>query len=560
VRARARARARARRFRARPAARARRRLPAVRARATIAPLCSGVRADLAARLPLWPSDWTVLDARVPSATLFVFFAQAVPALTFSAYLSERTGNALGAVETLLGMGLCGLLFAAAAGQPLVLVGTTGPVCVFLATLFDAARALGLPFRGALFWTSAWAALMHAALAAAGAPRALVARLTGFSRDAFGALVGALYVAEGAGALARLAAAAPAAGGARALTVGLGLGVWAAAALATGARAWPCAARLPRAAVAALADYGMPAVVVIFALLPLAAAPAAREGLALLAVPAERAGADARGAGAALPGWAVAAAAAPAAVLTALLFFDHQVSAALAQEARFRLRKPPAYDWDFLLLGGALLLTGALALPPVYGLLPQAPLHVRALARVEPRAGAPGGERWAGVCETRASALGQAALLLALLAPPLRALLAGVPTAVLYGVLIFLGLEGLRGNGAVARAAGVAAGACGRGGGAPLAAAQRALCAAQLASVGALFALTQTPAAMAFPVGVVALVPLRLALLPRLVDAAALEAADPRAGAEEGALEGAAPEAPEAAEAPKEGEGGADGAS
>ena len=86
----------------------------------------------------------------------------------------------------------------------------------------------------------------------------------------------------------------------------------------------------------------------------------------------------------MPPWAAAAMAGPGAVLTALLFFDHQISAMLSQEPRFRLRRmAPAYDGDFLLLGAALLLTAALGLPPVYGLLPQAPLHVRALADVTP---------------------------------------------------------------------------------------------------------------------------------------------------------------------------------
>ena len=67
--------------------------------------CAGVRADLRARAPLYLSDWTdALDTRVLSATVYIFFSQAVPAATFSAFLSARTNNELGVVETLLGMG------------------------------------------------------------------------------------------------------------------------------------------------------------------------------------------------------------------------------------------------------------------------------------------------------------------------------------------------------------------------------------------------------------------------------------------------------------------------
>ena len=50
-----------------------------------------------------------------------------------------------------------------------------------------------------------------------------------------------------------------------------------------------------------------------------------------------------------PGW-IAAAAVPALLITILFFFDHNVSAQLAQQPEFNLRKPSAYHWDFMLLG------------------------------------------------------------------------------------------------------------------------------------------------------------------------------------------------------------------
>lgn len=495
--------------------------------------CAGVRADLRARLPLYVSDWTAaVDSRALSATVFMFFSQAVPAVTFSAYLSSRTAGELGVAETLLGMGACGVLFAVIAGQPLVLVGTTGPVCVFLATLHDVSVALGMPFRGALFWTSLWAAGLHAALAAVGAPRAFVARVTAFSGDTFGALIGLIYLVEGASALAHVVTESPSAG-ARALTLGLGLGVWLAAAVLTRARSWPCAARLPRALVACLADYGMPTAVVGAAVAQFAATNEVREGLAFLPVPATFApgSVDAYSI-ARMPAWAVAGAFLPALVLTLLLYFDHNISALLTQAPRLRLRKPAAYDWDCLVLGISLVITGTLGLPPVYGLIPQAPLHARALAREGPDG------KCESVCENRGSALSQSLLLLALLAPAVLKALSGVPTAVLFSILIYLGFEGLRGNAVVARALGLLRAYCASVAGrvrenAPplLAPAERVLGATQLLCVAAIYGVTLTPAGMLFPALICALIPLRLAVFPPLFARAcgdgALELADPR---------------------------------
>ena len=65
---------------------------------------------------------------------------------------------------------------------------------------------------------------------------------------------------------------------------------------------------------------------------------------------------------------------PAIVLTILFFFDHNVSSLLCQAPEFKLKKGSAYHWDFFVVGLLLLLTGLLGLPPVNGLIPQAPLH------------------------------------------------------------------------------------------------------------------------------------------------------------------------------------------
>ena len=62
--------------------------------------------------------------------IFVFFATLAPTITFGGLLSKKTDNWLGVLETLLATSMCGMLFSLFAGQPLIIVGTTGPILVF----------------------------------------------------------------------------------------------------------------------------------------------------------------------------------------------------------------------------------------------------------------------------------------------------------------------------------------------------------------------------------------------------------------------------------------------
>ena len=72
----------------------------------------------------------------------------------------------------------------------------------------------------------------------------------------------------------------------------------------------------------------------------------------------------------VPGTYIAAALIPALLIAVLFYFDHTVSAQMAQLDEFGLRRPPAYHLDLFLLGGMTLLCGLIGLPPVNGVLPQ----------------------------------------------------------------------------------------------------------------------------------------------------------------------------------------------
>lgn len=69
---------------------------------------------------------------------------------------------------------------------------------------------------------------------------------------------------------------------------------------------------------------------------------------------------------------------PALVLTALYFFDHNVAALLTHRSEFKLKKQLCYDWDLMVLGFMIIICGVLGLPPCNGLIPNSPMHSKAL--------------------------------------------------------------------------------------------------------------------------------------------------------------------------------------
>ena len=134
---------------------------------------------------------------------------------------------------------------------------------------------------------------------------------------------------------------------------------------------------------------------------------------------------------------------PAVCLTALFYFDHNISAMLAHAAHYPLRKPTAYHWDNLVLGGTTLLCALFGVPPGNGLIPQAPWHTRALATaVADEVGGVRLERFTHVEEQRYSALAQALLMFVALC--CFGALQTIPLSVLNGIYFFMGASGMYG--------------------------------------------------------------------------------------------------------------------
>lgn len=213
---------------------------------------------------------------------------------------------------------------------------------------------------------------------------------------------------------------------------------------------------------------------------------------------------------------------PGAIITILFYFDHEISSIICTAERYGVRKPGGFAWDIVLLGSTTIVCGILGIPPANGLLPQAPLHSESLLHhANEEAGEAQGlfidHRSAGIYEQRYSPLIQASLILVFTAPPFQKLLGFTQTSVLAGLFLLMGYQSLSVNAVLHRVAymftpktelpKIPLNATWSG--------IHSYTITQIILTGFVFGMTLTVAAPAFPLVIVALVPIRLVLINRL---------------------------------------------
>ena len=204
-----------------------------------------------------------------------------------------------------------------------------------------------------------------------------------------------------------------------------------------------------------------------------------------------------------------------------------VSSLIAQGTEFPLRKPAGFHWDLFLLGLTTGVAGLLGIPFPNGLIPQAPFHTSSLCVTrqvadESEAGGTKGHTKHiidHVVEQRVSNLAQGLLTLGTMTGPLLIVLHLIPQGVLAGLFFVMGIQALEGNGITLKLSYLCRDKTLSSGSDPLSriARKRAIyyfVALELIGFGATFAITQTIAAIGFPIIILLLVPVRTFLLPK----------------------------------------------
>ncbi len=158
-------------------------------------LFGGLFDDVRRRARWDASDWREgFHPNVVAAVLFLFFACVAPAVAFGGLMASLTGGAMGAIEMLVSTAACGVAYALFSGQPLTILGGTGPLLVFTALLYQLCARFGLPFLPTYACVDLWTAFFLLVLVATDAS-ALIRHFTRFTDETFAALISLVFVAQ-----------------------------------------------------------------------------------------------------------------------------------------------------------------------------------------------------------------------------------------------------------------------------------------------------------------------------------------------------------------------------
>ncbi|ORY03560.1 HCO3 transporter family-domain-containing protein [Clohesyomyces aquaticus] len=485
-------------------------------------LFRGMINDLRRRAPFYWSDWTdAWDYRVVPATVYMYFANILPALAFSLDMFAKTDQSFGVNEVLLASVLAAVVFSIFAAQPLVIVGVTGPITVFNYTVYDIITPRGTNYFAFMCWIGLWSLVMHWILAITNACNGLK-YVTRFSCDIFGFYVAFIYLQKGIQVLTRQWEVNDASAY---LSIAIALLVLMAA--------YICgvighSSLFQRHIRKFIEDYGTPLTVIFFTGF---AHIGKMKNIELLTLPTSRAFFPTTDRGWFIHFWDISVGdiflAIPFAVLLTILFwFDHNVSSLIAQGTEFPLRKPAGFHWDIFLLGLTTGIAGLLGIPFPNGLIPQAPFHTtslcvtRTISNSDDETNKGNTRRVVDhVVEQRVSNLAQGLLTLGTMTGPLLIVIHLIPQAVLAGLFFVMGVQALEGNGITLKMIFLAKDRHLTPRSDPLMRIDRriaiwAFIALELVGFGATFAITQTIAAIGFPVFILLYIPLRTFVLPK----------------------------------------------
>ncbi len=410
-------------------------------------LGGGLMADIRRRLPHYVSDFTDgLHSKCVSSTIFLFFACMAPEIIFGGLMSALTDGAIGAVEMIVASAICGMIYALLGGQPLIILGGTGPMLIFTGILYSYCQEHQLEFLTTYAWVGIWAAVTLVILAITDAS-CLMRFFTRFTDELFAALISLIFIYEAINSLIDIYHRVPHAESlgydVANLSLLLALGTFYIAISLSRFR--QSNFLLPQVR-EFLADFGPTIAIASMA----AIAHFAKEATQLEPLPAPNEFGTTSGRPWLVPwqdvsGWLIAATIAPGILCGLLVYLDQNITARLVNSPDNRLEKGSAYHLDLAVIGIMLGFCSLFGLPWIAAATVRSLNHVRSLATTEEKVDKSGSTHThiLHVRETRIT--GFTIHLFMGLSLLLLPLLQYIPLAVLYGLFLYMGVVSIKGN-------------------------------------------------------------------------------------------------------------------
>ena len=394
----------------------------------------GFVADLKRRVPCYASDFKDgLIGKSVASIMFMFFAVLAPTTAFGGLLSVLTEGSIGVVETMIATTVMGVSYHLFSGQPLNIIGSTGPIIIFLGILYDLCKRMGVEYLPTLSWVGFWTALFLILLTAIDAS-SWVRFFTRFTDDTFAALIAVIFVYQAVSNVVAVFTDHKVSHDTALFTLVLALGTfW----VATNLSRFRRSVFLRRQAREFLADFG-PAIAI--AIMTGVAIAMRQVDVETLSVPDTVATSSGRGwlvNPLDAPTWVWFASAIPAVLATILVFLDHNITSRLVNSPDHKLAKGGGYHLDLVVVGLQIAVCSLFGLPWLVAATVRSLSHVRSLANVDRS------DRIISVVETRVTGLVVHLLIgCSLLFLPLLAM---IPMPVLFGLFLYMGIGSMGGN-------------------------------------------------------------------------------------------------------------------
>lgn len=153
----------------------------------------GLVKDLKRRLPMFKSDIVDgLNSETLAATVFMYFACFATAITFGGLAGNLTRGNIGISETLLSACFVGIVFNLLGCQPLVIIGTTGPLILFDKALVSFCESQGFSFLNIRVYVGFWMFIISV-IVSAFEGSTFVRLFTRFTQEIFSALITLIYL-------------------------------------------------------------------------------------------------------------------------------------------------------------------------------------------------------------------------------------------------------------------------------------------------------------------------------------------------------------------------------
>mmetsp|Transcript_39232 Transcript_39232/g.68150 ORF Transcript_39232/g.68150 Transcript_39232/m.68150 type:complete len:694 (+) Transcript_39232:118-2199(+) len=159
----------------------------------------GLRRDVQRRWPYYKSDWTDAftngNAQQSFASIcFLFFACLSPAIAFGTIYDSQTDGQMGVVECIVASGFAGVVYSIFSGQPLCILGGTGPNLAYTVAFYKICLMLDVDFLTARVWQGLWCALITIIFSVTDAS-ALMWYVTRYVEEIFSALISLIFMVE-----------------------------------------------------------------------------------------------------------------------------------------------------------------------------------------------------------------------------------------------------------------------------------------------------------------------------------------------------------------------------